>query len=90
MRVVAFHSTPEARHVAAILADQGYETEIIDCDASSGARAHEIAEAAHQTSWARAFVVTNCESDHLGYVLSLSFGQVVLSRRPQAARFKPA
>jgi hypothetical protein len=85
MRVVAFHSAPEASHVAAILAEQGYETEIIDCESSAAPHAREFAEAASRTSWARAFVLTNCESDHLGYVLSNNFGEIVLSRRPQAA-----
>ena len=86
MRVVAFHTEPEASHVAAILTEQGYETELIDCDGSTPARAREISEAANQAFWARAFVVTNCESDHLGYIVSKNSGQVVLNRRPRAEK----
>jgi hypothetical protein len=83
MRVVAFYTAPEASHVAAILSEQGYETEIIDCDGSAAARAREISEAANQALWARAFVLTNCESDHLGYIVGNNSGQVVLNRRPR-------
>jgi hypothetical protein len=86
MRVVAFQTTPQASHVAAILADQGYDTEVIDCDGDSAARAHEFAEAANQVLWARAFLLTNCESDYLGQVIGNTFGQIVLSRRPTAQR----
>jgi hypothetical protein len=88
MRVVAFNTAPEASHVAAILADQGYETEIIDCDGSGAARAREISEAANMALWARAFLLTNCETDHLGQVLASNFGRIVLNRRPTAARAK--
>jgi hypothetical protein len=86
MRVIAFETEPQASHVAGILADQGYETEIIDCDGSDGARAHEIAEATKEVLWARAFLLTNCETDHLGRVIGNTFGQIVLNRRPTAAR----
>ena len=86
MRVVAFFSTPEADHVAAILREQGYETELIDCDGTSAARAREISEATNQALWARAFVLTNCESDHLGQIVSNNCGKIVLNRRPSFAR----
>jgi hypothetical protein len=83
MRVVAFYNAPEATHVAAILAEQGYEIEVIDCDGGAAARAYEIAEAANQALWARAFVVTNAESDYLGEVVRNNFGEIVLNRRPR-------
>ncbi len=82
MRVIAFKSEPYASRVSTILREQGYETEIIDCDGITAAKARELPEAVNQAWWARAFLVTNCESDHLGVIVRNNLGQVLVNRRP--------
>ena len=84
MRVVAFRSEPYATDVAEILQDQGYETEVIDCDGINASRARDLAEAVTNALWARAFLVTNAEGEYLKQIVPNFFGQVVLSRRPRA------
>jgi len=84
MRVAAFKSAPYASHVADILQDQGYETEVIDCDGANAARARDLAEAVTAALWARAFLVTNCEGEYLKQIVPNFFGQVIWMRRPRA------
>jgi len=82
MRVAAFREQPHASHVATILHEQGYDYELVELGGSEpDHRAQDLCEAAREATWARAFLISNCELDHFESLVKENFGDIILSRR---------
>ncbi|MBV8333784.1 MAG: hypothetical protein JO192_13680 [Candidatus Eremiobacteraeota bacterium] len=83
MRVAAFREHPHASAVAGILADQGYDTEIVALGGTEyDPRARDLCEAIRDAAWANAFLISNCELDHFERIVNDNYGDVVFHHRP--------
>lgn len=78
MRVAAFRDQPNASTVASILADQGYDTEVVELGGRDyDPRARDLCEIIREAAWANAFLISNCELDHFERMVTENFGEVV-------------
>ena len=82
MRLAAFREHPHASYVAEILADQGYDTELVQLDNNEhDSRARDLSEAICEAAWASAFLLTNCELDHFERLVTENYGECITTYR---------
>lgn len=82
MRIAAFREPPHATHVATILAEQGYDTKLVEIGENDpDPQARELCEAMREADWARAFLISNCELEHFQALVKENFGDIIFSRR---------
>jgi hypothetical protein len=83
MRVAAFKAEPDAVETAFVLRDHGYEAELIGVDGeSSPSRVVDLPEAIAGAKWAKAFVLSNCDSEYFREVVIRHYGTVIWQHRP--------
>lgn len=84
--MAGFKEELNAQAVAIILKNQGYEVETIGLpDEASSRPLGELPEAVATAYWAKAFVLSNCESEYFREVVVDNFGTVLWQHRPRYA-----
>lgn len=83
MRVAGFKETLNAKETASILRDHGYVAELVGVEGeTSPSRIGDLPEAVSDARWAKAFVLSNCDSEYFREVVISHRGQVVWQHRP--------
>jgi thioesterase domain-containing protein len=82
VRVAAFREEPNAQAVAVILRDQGYHVETVGLADETSRPPAELPDAVASAHWARAFILSNCESEYFRDVVVNNFGVVIWQHRP--------